>query len=271
MDLALIVTCHGSVAPACLSDLRGAERLFREIIFVCAEIAPWQAPLKLRVHFVQSPWGSRNRSRNAGVAAARSSLVYLLDEDVHLPSEATLRVAFSLVKNDVHGAAGPYGSARTSSLWARSYNQLANAWAREGRFLAGHVILRKDVARFDETLLDGGEEERLLDMLPAGARLAWSEGFLAEHERSMSFVEFVQKAWRHGVSRRRTSKDSRSRALKGLSQLTARGWPLAFLFQGLVEFGALLKSIPGADILTKTRRTRERSPESRFRADGRTP
>jgi hypothetical protein len=266
----LIVICQGLKPPACWHELGEARGWFREVVIVFAEVGPWHDPGLPKTRWIQSPWGSRNRSRNLGARVATSPWLYFLDEDVRLPSVTSLHAAFARARSGVVAVAGPYGSRGLRRGWGLAYNALANAWAREGRFLAGHVLLRREWAHFDESLEHGGEEDRLLGSLPPACRVSWDEAFVAEHERSMTFREFALKAWQHGRARPRPGRESRGQALRAFFKLAPRQWPTTLVFQSILELGALFTSTPADGILTKTPRIPERSPENPFRADDRT-
>lgn len=273
-NFTLVIICRGGQnPPASWSQLDALSPFLREVVLVSGE-APhgWPAPQSVVVRFVLSPWGNRNRSRNVGLSNVSSDWVYLLDEDVEAPTKECFQNAIHELQSQKQllGLAGPYRDFPGMSYWALVYNTLSNAWARRGRFLAGHVLLRMTGVVFDETLLHGGEEDRLLQThADLRANLGWSEAFSAVHRRNMSFSEFLRKGFEHGQIRARRS--TRVSQNSGAIGIALKRWPGAILFQSAVEIGALFRSMRPERNDAKNPHTRETSAQSQCRDDDHTP
>ena len=237
----LIVGRGGPIAPASWERLDRLRHLFQRVVYVSPiEPGPWFKQCSLETLWVQSPWGNRNRSRNRGLDAITTGAVYLLDEDVRVGDPRIINEALEQLLADPQttALAGPYlNSPEKSSHWSKAYNESSNAWSRRGRFLAGHVLLKTPSIRFDENLLQGGEEAQVMRTYPQWAQgLRWSERFEAEHLKEMTFFEFLKKARAHGLARGPREKSTK----KSLPwEVRPAFWPGWILFQAAVEMSSL--------------------------------
>lgn len=261
-DLTILIVCRGGeLAPLSWGHLDALAPLVSGVIVVSAE-APRKWPMlrNLQVRFLTAPWGNRNRSRNTGLKAITTSWVYLLDEDVQAPTKSHLYEAMTYLSETPErlGLAGPYQDPPESSYWSRTYNLVSNAWARNGRFLAGHVILRTQNVEFAESLLNGGEEQQLLDDQPELRRnLVWLESFSALHHRKMSFMEFLRKGLGHGFAR--NHQENLRKKMRRTTGIPLISWPGVLIFQGAVEAGSLFKSKPPESSASRNLHIRETS------------
>lgn len=273
-DLTILIVCRGGKhVPMGWGSLDALAPLLSEVIVVSAEPpCDWPAlPDLHHIRFLTSPWGNRNRSRNTGLKSVMTPWVYLLDEDVQAPTKSHLHQALTDLKKNPEriGVAGPYQNPPGATYWSRTYNSVSNAWARNGRFLAGHVILPAQNIEFSESFLTGGEEIRLLEEHPhLRNRIAWNEDFSALHHREMSALEFLRKGFEHGSTR--FCQESAQGKMRRTAGIPLRNWPGMLIFQAVVELGALFKSKRPASNDAKIPHIQETSSRNPFRGVDRT-
>lgn len=139
-----------------------------------------------------------------------SDYIYFIDEDVILDDSHHLSRLIEIHKKfpEMTVIGGSYLDHPDCSFWGRSYNWIARLWIKHQTSLvpAGNLSI-KMIKAFKSRFYSpgkfgfGGEEIHLISSLQKeGHTSIWKEELSASHLATHGLIDFIKRAWFHGVS-----------------------------------------------------------------------
>ncbi len=198
-------SCLNAVVPL-------LETSLREIIVVDDNSTDTTAKIARRFPVVCLASRARGAgaARNAGWRAAKGDLVWFIDADCVVDSQALERLLASISASSVWAAGGSYSGAMQSTLLsALIQEEIAErhrAMPLSVDFLASfHVLYRRDALEklggFDEQFLLGQDIDLAYRLKRSGGEIVFSGGSTVRHFHPTSVVPYLRKQARHGYWR----------------------------------------------------------------------
>lgn len=202
--------------PELLRSIETQKTDFVFEVLVVSNPGPAQAlpcePVRGKIRWLHSAPAGVNRARQTGVANARGSWLYFLDDDCRLGTADHLQKLMNRLRSFPETSiwGGPYRLWQGASRWSRAYQYLQTKWQHEGwhpeqgwrHLLGGNLAVSRAFLKkegFDESIVFGGAETDLLSRLfRHGAHGHLDEDLPVWHRHELSRLEFLKKAMWQG-------------------------------------------------------------------------